>query len=200
MPQYGTGKRINAGDIISQRELMSISGQSVRIPNPESFIHLQFRRFAGCPVCNLHLHSFVQRRHAIEDANIREVILFHSTEADLQAHASDFPFAIVADPKKLIYKEFGVETSMRSLLNPRAWLPIVQSVFRSLYEVLFLRKPLPSLNPKGGRYGLPADFLIANDGTVLACKYGTHVYDQWSVDELLEFVGEITQKTGTPII
>ncbi|WP_258958033.1 hypothetical protein [Streptomyces leeuwenhoekii] len=33
---------------------------------------------------------------------------------------------------------------------------------------------------------LPADFLIASDGRVLAAKYGEHVYDQWSVDELLE--------------
>jgi hypothetical protein len=33
---------------------------------------------------------------------------------------------------------------------------------------------------------LPADFLIAPDGTVIAKKYGTHAYDQWSVDELLK--------------
>jgi hypothetical protein len=35
--------------------------------------------------------------------------------------------------------------------------------------------------------GLPADFLIASDGRVLACKYGAHAYDQWSVDEILAF-------------
>jgi AraC-like DNA-binding protein len=33
--------------------------------------------------------------------------------------------------------------------------------------------------------GLPADFLIGTDGRVLALKYGTDAYDQWSVDELL---------------
>ena len=33
--------------------------------------------------------------------------------------------------------------------------------------------------------GLPADFLIGTDGRVLACKYGKHIYDQWSVDDLL---------------
>jgi hypothetical protein len=41
------------------------------------------------------------------------------------------------------------------------------------------------VNPAGGRFGLPADFLIAPDGTVLACKYGVHAYDQWSGDDLL---------------
>ena len=33
--------------------------------------------------------------------------------------------------------------------------------------------------------GMPADFLIDTDGTVLAAKYGEHGADQWSVDELL---------------
>jgi hypothetical protein len=43
-----------------------------------------------------------------------------------------------------------------------------------------------TLNPNSGRFGLPADFLIASDGRVLACKYGGHVYDhQCSVDGIL---------------
>jgi hypothetical protein len=44
------------------------------------------------------------------------------------------------------------------------------------------------VNPVGGRYGLPADFLVAPDGLIVACKYGEHAYDQWSVDELLALV------------
>jgi hypothetical protein len=47
------------------------------------------------------------------------------------------------------------------------------------------QRPAPGLNPHGGRSGLPADFLIAGDGRVLAGKYGEHADDQWSVDELL---------------
>jgi hypothetical protein len=43
----------------------------------------------------------------------------------------------------------------------------------------------PSLFPTGGRYGLPGDFLVAPDGTVVAAKYGDHADDQWTVDELL---------------
>jgi hypothetical protein len=42
-----------------------------------------------------------------------------------------------------------------------------------------------SLDLHGGPLGLPADFLIAPDGTVLARHYGNHAYDQWSVDQLL---------------
>jgi hypothetical protein len=37
-----------------------------------------------------------------------------------------------------------------------------------------------------GDVGLPADILLDPVGAVLACKYGTHADDQWSVDELLD--------------
>ena len=65
---------------------------------------------------------------------------------------------------------------------------------------MFVRReqPSPALNPHGGRFGLPADFLIANDGKVLACKYGSHVYDQWSVDEILGLSRESAMLTADP--
>jgi hypothetical protein len=44
---------------------------------------------------------------------------------------------------------------------------------------------------------MPADFLIARDGRVIASKYGNHAYDQWSVDELLELArSEHTSSSG----
>ncbi len=185
---HAATKRLRAGAFIAHRELETICGEVISVPDPDRYVHLQFRRFAGCPVCNLHLHSFVQRHDEIVRAGIREIVLFHSTRQDLQTHASELPFAIVADPDKVLYREFGVEASVRSLLHPRAWWPIARSILRSLRQVLFLGKPVPSLNPPGGRYGLPADFLVASDGTLVASKYGAHVYDQWSVDDLLGVV------------
>ena len=41
------------------------------------------------------------------------------------------------------------------------------------------------LRLSGGPLGLPGDFLIAPSGLIIAVKYGTHAYDQWSVDELI---------------
>jgi hypothetical protein len=68
-------------------------------------------------------------------------------------------------------------------------LTILVAVVAALIGVLRAGRPIPSLNPHGGRFGLPADFLIAGDGRVLACKYGAHADDQWSVDELLAIAG-----------
>jgi len=180
-----TASRIQLGAVVEPRELLNIRSERVRVPDRDRLVHLQFRRFAGCPVCNLHLRSFAQRNPEITAASIREVVIFHSSQQELISHVKNLPFDIIADPDKRLYAEFGVESAPRALLDPRAWLPILRGISQSLLAIAAAKEPFPPVNPAGGRFGLPADFLIAPDGTLRACNYGVHVYDQWSVDELL---------------
>jgi peroxiredoxin len=189
---------VEPGSTVNERRVTTVSGDQVAVPAPDRLTHLQFRRFAGCPVCNLHLRSVVRRHAEIEAAGVREVVVFHSPADELLPHATALPFAVVADPGKRLYAEFGVERSPRALLDPRAWGPIVRAVLSGVREVARGREFLPSSSPRGGRLGLPADFLIASDGRVLAAKYGEHVYDQWSVDELLELAARTPRTPANP--
>ncbi|MCX5071460.1 AhpC/TSA family protein [Streptomyces sp. NBC_00513] len=192
---------LEPGSTVDAHRLTAVSGERVALPpEPGRLVHLQFRRFAGCPVCHLHLRSIVRRHEEIEAAGIREVVLFHSPVHELLPHVADFPFAVIADPEQRLYREFGVEASPRSLLDPRAWWPVLRSLTRASFAVLRGREHLPSPRPAGGRLGLPADLLIGPDGRVLAAKYGEHVYDQWTVDELLELAtraGDDRDAVGT---
>lgn len=172
-------KKIDIGNVIGQRTLVTTESKPVQIPDAKNLVHLQFRRFAGCPFCSVHLRSFVRRHDEIMAAGVREVVMFRSTAAALQRHHAGTPFAIVADPQDKLYAEFGVGSGLSALLSPRALLAAVPNVIRMLPR-------LPGIPPWGkGALGLPADFLITTDGRVLACKYGSHADDQWSVDELL---------------
>lgn len=166
---------------IDRTEFRSITGEPVPVPDPQRLVHLQFRRFAGCPICNLHLQSFVARHDELDRASVREVVFFHSPADELAAHTADLPFATVADPDKVVYRRFGVEAGARALLDPRSW----PAILRGGVLTTVGRFRAPALRQPGGRLGLPADFLIAPDGTVLAAKYGRHADDQWSVDEVL---------------
>jgi hypothetical protein len=113
------------------------------------------------------------------------VVVFHSPAGELAEHVTGLPFAVLADPDKRLYAEFGVESSPRSLLDPRVWGAIVRAVARGLWTVARGRERLPARRVHGGRLGLPADFLIAPGGRVIACRYGEHAYDQWSVADVL---------------
>lgn len=181
----GMRSRYRAGDVIPARELVTIKGEPLSLPDPGRLIHLQMRRFAGCPVCTLHLRSIVQRLDEIEAASIREVVVFHSTDEDLLRYESELPLDVIGDPQKRMYVEFGIEASPRALLDPRVWWPTMRAIGRSMVAIM-RGAPVPPLFPKGGNTSLPADLLIDGDGRVVACKYGVHMHDQWSVDELLD--------------
>jgi peroxiredoxin len=174
----GPGDQARVGEAFPRLELTATSGQLVTIPDPAGdFVHLQLLRFAGCPICNLHLRSIVTRHDEIRSHGIREIAVFHSTAAELAKHQAELPFPLIADPERELYRRLGVQRRPSSVLSTRA--------LRASIAGLTVGALRAALKPTGGRLGLPADFLIAPDGRVAALKYGRHAYDQWTVDELL---------------
>jgi len=169
---------VNVGDKVDARELTTITGAKVAIPSPTQIVHLQFRRFAGCPICSLHMREVARRHEEVKSAGVTEVAVFHSAADKLRRYQADLPFAVVADPDRTLYQEFGVGSSIAAMLNPR--------VMGAALRGMRVAKLASAMDLGEQHTGKPADFLIGTDGTVLACKYGTHADDQWSVDETLK--------------
>lgn len=168
--------------------LTDMRGSVVQIPDPDGRItHLQFRRFAGCPICNLHLRSITGRLGEIEAAGVREVVVFHSTDAELLTYQDDLPLTVVGDPGRTLYRRFGVESGPRAF-GGRAWRALPRGLALMARQALTHRRVALPVAPTGGKLGLPADVLVAADGRVIAARYGEHADDQWSVDELLALV------------
>lgn len=178
--------QLSSGTTVRVRRLKAIDGQPVQVPATAGRTHLQFRRFAGCPICHLHLRSFADRYREVADAGITEVVFFHSPAEELRGYQSLLPFTVVADPDKEQYRAFGVEKGVRALTHPQAW----RSALRG-YAAARRHRHHPDYAGVGStdgttHLGLPADFLIDPDGTVVAAHYGRHADDQWSVDQLLD--------------
>jgi peroxiredoxin len=184
----GTDDKARVGDAFPALDLAAASGRLVTVPDPAGdSVHLQLRRFAGCPICNLHLRSIVARHDEIRSAGIREVVVFHSTAAELAKHEAELPFPLIADPDRALYRRLGVQRRPSSVLNPRALRAAIAGQVAALGNHSTKRGALGPARPTGGRLGLPAEFLIAPDGRITALKYGRHAYDQWTVDELLQY-------------
>lgn len=177
--------RLQVGDIAPSFDVCTLRGERVIAPGAQEapLLHLQFRRFAGCPICNLHVRAVVERLPELKAAGVREVIAFHSPEEQLRPFDS-LPIDLVADPGRKLYDAFGVGTSLQSVLDPRAWTAALRGM------------PLTGLtramDPSVTHLGLPAEFLIGAGGRILALKYGVHADDQWTVDEVLERVRAAT--------
>ena len=184
-----SGGRYAPGDIVPVRELATIRSEPVLVPAADGLTHLQFRRYAGCPICNMHLRSVARRHAELAEAGVHEVAVFHSPAEDMLPHQGELPFDVVADPGKELYRAFGVEASKRAVLHPRAWTTPLNP--RSWGVVARGLRGGGSPGPRSGEtvLGLPADFLIEPGGRVIAAKYGRHAGDQWSVDEVLALAG-----------
>lgn len=179
--------QFKVGDLVSDRTLVTIHGEPVQIPDQERLVHLQFRRYSGCPVCNVHLRAFSKRHDEIEAAGIREVVLFHSQAETMRELQGGLPFAVIADPKRKLYAEFGVgKMSALAALDPRSW--------RAAARALTAAESLHGAAGLGEKHtGAPADLLIDTNGRVRAAKYGKRVDDHWSVDELLYMVPALVE-------
>ena len=178
MPTY------EPGHIVRPRTLTTIMGADIPMPALNGLTHLQFRRFAGCPICNVHLRSIARRHDEFVAAGITEVAVFHSTVEHMQPHQGALPFAAIADPGRALYAEFGVETSPKSVLHPRAFSAPLHAETWSVVASGFRAGASPF--PRGdSMLGLPAEFLIHPDGRVRAAKYGRHASDHWAAGEVL---------------
>src|SRR5260370_38835108 len=104
--------KFKPADIVPPPTLESVPGEPIKLPDPNRLVHLQFRRFVDCPICNTHIAELRGRAREIEAAGIKEVIVFHSSPKSIRSYHKDVPFALVGHPKKALYKEFGVGTSL----------------------------------------------------------------------------------------
>lgn len=181
-----TSIRLSAGDTVATRELQSVNGNRVCVPDDERRTHLQLRRFAGCPACNLHLRGIARRYTEIQQAGVVEVVVFRSASSALEESAEGLPFELIADPEGDLYHEFGVGRGWAAVGNPRAWPALLRGARVGLAGTLLPGEDLLTL---------PADFLIDRRGRVLRCHYGRHANDQWSADDVLEFASRPTPES-----
>jgi peroxiredoxin len=168
-------KRLRAGDLAPPIRATSVYGSEVSVPDRwPGLTHVQFLRFPGCPVCNLHLQEFIQRHAELHAAGIRELVLFHSDANFIDDYYGELPLLMIPDPRRQIYSRYRIEKSPWAILSPGAWPGLVKG-----YR---LRK---AGKIDSTTFGLPADFLIDSTGRIVDCAYGAHSGDQWSVDDVL---------------
>lgn len=131
---------------------------------------LKFYRFATCPVCNLHLHRFIQAFDQVSDAGLTTIAFYHSPAGKLaEAHDVAAPFDLVPDPGKRIFRAYGVERGLRGLVSP--------TVMRTYLAALRAGFPPGLFTSDGGITGNPADFIIDEAGRVVFAQYGMHYAD-----------------------
>ena len=71
--------KFKPGDMLPTTVMEAVTGEVINLPDAKRLVHLQFRRFVDCPICNTHIAEFRRRARETQAAGIKEVIVFHSS-------------------------------------------------------------------------------------------------------------------------
>ena len=47
--------KFKPGDMLPTTVMEAVTGEAISLPDPKGTVHLQFRRFVDCPICNTHI-------------------------------------------------------------------------------------------------------------------------------------------------
>jgi hypothetical protein len=64
--------KFKPGDVLPTTVMEAVNGEAISLPVPKRLVHLQFRRFVDCPICNTHIAEFRKRAREIETAGVRK--------------------------------------------------------------------------------------------------------------------------------
>ncbi len=140
-------------------------------------VALIFLRYAGCPICQLDAARLGRSAAAFDERGAALVMVTQSSVPNLRGLAGLAPGAVlVSDPTGGIYRLYGVGVGG---LPEYAAKPVLARA-REAASAGFAHGPR-----EGQERQLPAAFVIGADGTLLYARYGCHVADAASPEELL---------------
>ncbi|MGH7524710.1 MAG: peroxiredoxin-like family protein [Gemmatimonadales bacterium] len=171
--------RLTPGSLAPKFTAESIGGRRVSSDQLRGRpLLLKFYRFATCPVCNLHMHRFIQEHHLVTEAGLTTVVFYHSPADKLAATQQDAaPFDLIADPAKTIFTAFGVERGLRGMVSPAVMFDYARALVAGYPPGLF--------SSEGGITGNPADFIVDASGRITLAHYGTQYADSLDAPEVL---------------
>jgi peroxiredoxin Q/BCP len=172
--------RLSVGSAAPSVTATTLLGASVTLPTPGRWTFLSFLRYASCPACNLRVRELRHRARDLDAAQVEWFAIFHSPDWRLKKHMpSDAWRHVIPDP------DGGLASSYRTA---RSWVGLGLSMIVPSFYVAFAKTL--AFGYWGGAvdrwwHTMPADFLIAPDGTIRWAHYGRHIVDHTHVDDLL---------------
>ena len=174
-----TTPRLDAGSSAPAFAIDDAFGTHVRVPETGRTTLLSFFRNSACALCNLRVHQLIERTADWRARGLDIVVVFESSADAIRASVGtqDAPFPIIADPDARLYDAFGVEVSSAKVEATMEMPETAEMVAAAAAAGFELRKEAGS-----NFLRMPADFVIAGSGEVLAAHYADFVWDHLPFD------------------
>lgn len=170
--------RLSVGDVARDFVVTDLDGRRHALQDYRGRrLLLSFYRYAACPLCNLRIHELSKHLDEFEKLGLSTLAIFQSPADSMRRHLEKnaMPFPIVADPERLTYATYGLESSLVgfavAMVHPRSIVALVKGFLPGRME--------------GDKLLHPADFVIGPDQKVETAYYGKHIGDHLPLSDLL---------------
>ncbi len=148
-------------------------------------VFIGFFRHAGCPFCNLRVHSLMNIREKLLSNNM-EMIFFFESKKDLLLksifHKEVSPVPLIADPSKTYYSIYGIENSL--LKSSFSHLTtFIQTAIKAKTKNL----PIYPMDGNESFSTMPAEFLLDENLIIRKIHYAQTLNDRLPLESILDF-------------
>ena len=151
-------------------------------------VFVGFFRHAGCPFCNLRVHSLMKIREQLLAKNMEMIFFFESKkELMLQSifHKEVSPVPLVADPEKKWYSIYGIENSLT-----KSSMSHLTSFIQTAISAKRKKLPIHMMASGESFSTIPAEFLLDENLIIRKIHYAKNLNDRMSIDMILDFAGK----------
>ena len=146
---------------------------------------LAFFRHAGCPFCNLRVHTLQKHREELHAKGLDMIFFFESKEAVLLRstfHKEISPIPLISDPLKKWYDAYGLESSgYKSAVSHLT--TFVQTAFKASQAGV----PVHMMAEGESIKTMPAEFLIGEGLIIQEVHYSERLNDRMNIDKIRSF-------------
>ncbi len=179
--------KLRIGDRAPAAVLEALDGSRLDCSRPGGPVVVSFTRYAGCPVCQLHVARIAAAMPEFRARSCGVWMVFQSTPARLQAAMAEWQpgFAAVADPTARLYDAFGAAASLAGYVHPRSLLALGRATVAGKRHGRF----------EGRETQMPADFVLDHAGGIILAHQGRDVGDDTPVAALLAAVDSVKARS-----
>ncbi|HEX5169349.1 MAG TPA: peroxiredoxin-like family protein [Cyclobacteriaceae bacterium] len=150
-----------------------------------------FFRHAGCPFCNLRVHTLTKVHDDLKSQGLEMIFFFESKEHVIlrsSFHKGVSPIPIISDPSKTWYKTYGLEDSF-----VKSSISHLTSFVQTVIKAKSTGVPVHMMADGESFSTLPAEFLLDKDLVIKKLHYSQGLNDRMDVREIMAFANGKTE-------
>ena len=173
--------------------LKDIFGRAIKLEEYKGKkVFIGFFRHAGCPFCNIRVHTLLKIHQEMKDKDLEMIFFFESSEKLMMQsvfHKEVSPIPIISDPQKTWYSAYGLEES-----TFKVGISHVTSFVQTAIKAKLKGVPMHLMASGESFSTLPAEFLLDKNGIIRQLHYYQNLTDRMSVKQVRAFAEGIPYK------